>query len=110
MAYLVDESKPVQERLNALEPGHGALAVAHLGKAKLTPILLVTYPRQYGAWNDYSERALRGMGVFPEFGPGTHLGDQYAHVNEVLVELAGEYRVSLWWLDVILERIARLVR
>jgi hypothetical protein len=107
---LIDESRPVAERLNDLEPGRGPLAVPHLGKAKLTPILLVSHPRQYGVWNDYSERALRGMGLFPEFADGARLGDQYAAVNAVLVELAAEYRVSLWWLDIILEKLARLVR
>ncbi|MDB5179245.1 MAG: hypothetical protein JWN01_1188 [Patescibacteria group bacterium] len=110
LLVLVDQSRPVAERLNELEPGRGALAVAHLGKAKLAPVLLVTHPRRYGVWNDYSERALRGMGLFPEFAPGWHLGEQYAAVNDVLVGLAAEYRVTLWWLDVILERIARLVR
>jgi hypothetical protein len=110
LMVLVDESRPVAERLNELEPGRGALAVPHLGKAKLTPMLLVAHPKQYGVWNDYSERALRGMGLWPEFAEGVRLGDQYAAVNEVLVRLAGEYRVSLWWLDIILERIARLVR
>jgi hypothetical protein len=110
LGVLVDESRPIAERLDGLEPGRGALAVPHLGKAKLTPILLVTHPRQYGVWNDYSERALRGMGLFPEFEKGWCLGAQYTAVNEVLVGLAAEYRVTLWWLDVILERIARLVR
>jgi hypothetical protein len=107
---LVDEQRPVAERLNDLEPGRGALAVSHLGKAKLTPILLVTQPRRYGVWNDYSERALRRMGLFPDPGESARLGDQYAAVNAVLVRLAAEYRLTLWWLDVILERMARLVR
>lgn len=110
MACLVDEARPIAERLNMLEPGRGELAVPHLGKAKLTPILLVCHPKQYGVWNDYAERALRGMNVFPEFTADQHLGEQYAAVNEILVNLAAEYKVSLWWLDVILERIARLVR
>jgi hypothetical protein len=107
---LIDETRPIADRLDALEPGRGELGVPHLGKAKLSPVLLVTYPKQYGVWNDYSERALRGMGLMPEFDPGWHLGRQYEAVNEVLVRLAGEYRLSLWWLDVILERVARLVR
>jgi hypothetical protein len=110
LACLIDETRSIAERLDALEPGRGELAVPHLGKAKLSPILLVKYPKQYGVWNDYSERALRGMGLMPEFEDGWHLGRQYEAVNEVLVRLAGEYRVSLWWLDIILERVARLVR
>jgi hypothetical protein len=110
LLVLIDESRTVAERLNELEPGRGALAVPHLGKAKLTPILLVTHPKEYGVWNDYSERALRGMGLWPKFAEVARLGDQYAAVNEVLLDLASRYNVTLWWLDVILERIARLVR
>lgn len=110
LLVLVDETRPIAVRLNELEPGRGALAVAHLGKAKLTPLLLVTSPKLYGVWNDYSERALRGMGLMPEFAQGVRLGDQYMSVNDILLELASSYRVSLWWLDIILERIARLVR
>src|SRR5258708_2515508 len=55
LLVLVDETRRVAERLNELEPGRGELAVPHLGKAKLTPILLVAWPKQYGVWNDYSE-------------------------------------------------------
>src|SRR5258705_3041714 len=43
LIVLIDESRPVAERLNLLEPGRGELAVPHLGKAKLTPLLLVTH-------------------------------------------------------------------
>jgi hypothetical protein len=110
LQVLVDESRPIAQRLNELEPGRGELAVPHLGKAKLTPILLMAQPRKYGVWNDYSERALRGMGLFPEFQDGWHLGDQYEAVTEVLVRLAINYKLTLWWLDIILERMARLVR
>lgn len=110
LLVLIDETRPIAERLNMLEPSRGELAVAHLGKAKLTPILLVTQPKRYGVWNEYSQAALRGMGLMPEFVPGTRLGDQYTAVNAVLVDLAARYNVTLWWLDIILERIARLVR
>lgn len=107
---LIDDSVPIEMRLNDLEPSRGEFAVPYLGKAKLTPILLVTKPKEYGVWNDYSERALRLMGVFPEFTANDHLGDQYMKVNAVLLGLAQEYRLSLWRLDVILEKISRLVR
>jgi len=108
LLVLTDESRATWERLDLLEPGRGELAVPHLGKAKLTPILLVTQPKRYGVWNDYSERALRNMGLFPEFAADWHLGRQYEAVNAVLTGLAAEYRVTLWWLDMILERLARV--
>jgi hypothetical protein len=110
LLVLADETRPIAVRLDEVEPGRGELAVPHLGKAKLTPILLMIQPNSYGVWNDYSERALRGMGIMPEFGPDWHLGRQYEAVNEVLLELSTEYKLTMWWLDVILERLARLVR
>jgi len=122
LAVLIDESRPVAERLNELEPSRGAAAVPFLGKAKLTAMLLVTHPREYGVWNDYSERALRGLGLMPDFAvpvaeagddarpPVTRLGDQYALVNAALKKLADDNRLTMWQLDIILERIARLVR
>ncbi len=110
LGILIDEETSITERLDRLEPGRGTEAVPYLGKAKLSPILLVTNPRRYGVWNDYSERALRGMGLFPDFAAGDHLGAQYCAVNEVLLGLAAEYSLSLWRLDIILEQLARLVR
>jgi hypothetical protein len=110
LRILTDAQRPIAERLNLLEPGRGEGAVKHLGKAKLTALLLVTAPKEFGVWNDYSERALVNMGLMPEFEAGMGLGDQYNLFNMALTELSEHYRVSLWWLDIILERIARLVR
>ena len=110
LAILIDSKRSIVDRLNDLEPSRGHHAIPHLGKAKLTAILLVSRPKEYGVWNDYSERALRGMGLFPNFEDSWHLGEQYQAVNTVLLDLATEYRITLWWLDVILEKIARLVR
>lgn len=110
LMILVDDTRPLAARLNTIEPGRGEFAVPFLGKAKLSAILLVTHPREYGVWNDYSERALRGMGLFPEFEEGWYLGQQYEAVNSVLQELAIEFGLTMWWLDVILEKVARLVR
>lgn len=110
LSILIDPSLPIVGRLNVLETGRGEYAIPYLGKAKLTPILLVASPKEYGVWNDYSERALRRMGLFPEFEPDWHLGEQYLAVNTVLVGLATEYKLSLWWLDIILERIALRIR
>lgn len=110
LLVLIDEERPITERLNRLEPGRGELAIPHLGKAKLTPLLLVKYPRRYGVWNDYSERALRGMELFPDFEAGWNLGEQYTAVNAALLKLAADYGLTLWRLDCLLEQIARLVR
>lgn len=55
---LLDEDKPIQERLpKALD------RVAGLGKATATAILAVAYPDKYGVWNNTSEAALRQVGL-----------------------------------------------
>jgi hypothetical protein len=51
---LLDESQPVEERLNsaiAMVPG--------MGKAVSTALLLIVYPDKYGAWNNTSEGGLK---------------------------------------------------
>jgi hypothetical protein len=110
LTLLIDESVPISQRLNRLEPNKGDLSVAHLGKAKLSPILLIVYPKKYGVWNDYSQRVIENMGLMPIFSSGMGLGDRYALFNDVLLSLAKEYNVSLWRLDILLEQISRLIR
>lgn len=109
LLHLTDEEVPLAIRLNNLEPSHGELAVPHLGKAKLTAILLVTNVNKYGSWNEYSERALRAMGLLAGLAQETRLGDQYTVLNNVLLSLCQEYSMNMWWLDIILEKIARTI-
>ncbi len=109
LAHLLDDSLPLTLRLDNLDPASGSLAIPYLGKAKLGAVLLVTHPRQYGVWNDYSERALRAMGLFPNFEPGWHLGQQYEAVNKVFLSLSSDNQVTMWWLDIILEKIALMI-
>ena len=106
LLILVDESRPIKDRLDDLEPGRGTHAVPHLGKAKLSPILMMADPKKYGVWNDYSERALAAIGLLPETAT-VGLGARYADFNAVLLRLAATYSVSLWRLDGILEDLAR---
>lgn len=94
LAVLLDEDKPIQERLpKALE------RVAGLGKATATAILTVAYPDQYGVWNNTSEAALRQVGLWPEFGWGVDIGNRYAKINNLLTRLAADLEMDFWTLD-----------
>lgn len=106
LLILVDENRPIEDRLQALEPGRGNYAIPYLGKAKLSPILMMSNPKKYGVWNDHSERALAAMSLMPT-SKNLDLGSRYAAFNAVLLRLAGTYGVSLWRLDGILEIISR---
>jgi MoxR-like ATPase len=100
LAVLVDETKPVSDRID------GARGMINgLGKAVLSAILQVAYPAKYGVYNEVSEKGLRQIGLHPEasvsrFG-SLSMGKQYEHVNRVLNELSAKYDVTLWALDAV---------
>lgn len=104
LAVLLDESRPVRERLNQLLPNNLAL-VPRLGPATLTPILLVAFPAKYGVINNPAKAALKEIGLWPELGRKTPFGDRYEKVNEIFLALTAELNTDLWTLDAIWWRI-----
>ena len=73
--------------------------VKGLGRAILTPILMVTYPDRYGVWNGISEAGMRALRIFPDLPGGRAFGNRYVPVNEVLLRLSRDVGVDLWTLD-----------
>lgn len=98
LLVLVDETKPISARIDdarAMLPG--------LGKAVISAILQVTYPTEYGVYNNVSSAGLLKIGMHPSV-PGFDsltTGKRYEYVNRVLKELSAKYGVSLWALDTI---------
>jgi hypothetical protein len=94
LAALLDETKPIQERL-PLVLG----MVGGIGKATATAILTVAYPDVYGVWNNTSEGALRKVGLWPHFGKGDSVGAKYAKVNNLLAKFRLGLGTDFWTLD-----------
>lgn len=93
---LVDETQPISTRFEtALDRLHG------VGKATLTPILLVAFDDRYGVWNGTSEAAMRDLDQWPNFPRRSSMGEQYEIINDRLMELASTHNVNLWTLDVL---------
>jgi len=59
LSILLDEDKDIKERLNFLFPKKQNNYIVGLGRAVVTPILLVVYPKKYGAWNSRTEEGLK---------------------------------------------------
>lgn len=97
LAILVDEGRPVGERLDEAHE-----RVRGLGKAIATALLLIAYPDRYGVWNNTSEKALKALGLWPTFRRKATLGERYEAVNRVLNQLAEALEVDLWSLDALL--------
>ncbi len=96
---LLDESMPIKERLDELFPKEKPNVIKGLGRAVLTPILLVVYPKKYGVWNSRSEDALKKLGRYPEFKRGASFSEKYIEINKTLLDLAYHYEISLFKLD-----------
>ena len=103
---LLDESVPVRERLDRLLP-KGKAQVPMLGKAVLTPILLIAHPDIYGVWNGTSEGAMRELDIWPDFNRSDSTGRRYEQLNEFLREMSSELQVDLWTLDALWWRVLK---
>lgn len=101
---LINEEIPVAKRLNDLLPG-GKAKVKKLGKAVLTPILLITQPQKYGVWNGTSEGAMKILQLWPDFPHGLSLGDRYVQLNDLFLRLASDLGTDLWTLDALWWRV-----
>lgn len=108
LKHLLDEKILLQERFRSIFniKGRGEYVIKGLGKAVLTPILLVVYPTKYGVWNSRSEDALKKLGIYPKFLPKDTFAQKYLKVNDVLLDLAHKYNISLWQLDGVLGEIS----
>lgn len=94
LADLLDESKPISERLD-----RAMGSVKGMGRAILTAILLIAYPDRYGVWNNTSEAGLKSLQIWPTFRSGVTVGDRYVQVNEILERSAADLETDLWTLD-----------
>ena len=72
LEILLDEDRPLADRLNELVPTRGAAYVPRLSRAVLTPILLVAHPDRYGVWNNVSEAAIRSWPTLAGSWTGLH--------------------------------------
>ena len=70
LRLLVDENRPLRERLNQLRPPAGPPFLAGLGPALITAILQVTYPEQYGVLNKITAQGMKRLALWPSPSPG----------------------------------------
>ena len=99
VSILVDETRPIKDRLNELLPPMGGSLIPRFGRATITPILMVTYPDMYAVLNNPVEAGLRNLGLWPEFSRDTPFSEKYYELNQVMLALSRELGVDLWTLD-----------
>jgi hypothetical protein len=102
LLILVDESRPVRDRLNELRPERiwaTHSMVSHLGIPMLTAILQVTQPDKYGVWNNTSDTGLKVVKLWDKRWERQLAGDSYVEMNGIYLYFAKELDIDLWTLD-----------
>lgn len=103
---LLDENRTVAQRIDAVLP-NGRTRIKRLGKAILTPILLISEPNRFGVWNGTSEGAMRELDVWPDLRDARTIGERYERINELLLSFAKELSTDLWTLDALWWRVLK---
>ncbi len=104
LRILLDETKPIEERLDTLFPANRPNYIKFLGRAVATPILLVVYPNKYSVYNRKVELSLKACDLHPAE-RGMSLAQRYVKVNQVLTDLAQRHHISRFLLDWVFHRI-----
>lgn len=98
LKLLLDESKPIKERIDRIMPKNKPPMIKGLGRAALTPVLLVVYPNKYGVYNSVVEAGMKRFGKFPSF-KNESFAEKYVIINELINNLAKQNELSLWQMD-----------
>ncbi|MEI8131986.1 MAG: hypothetical protein WCG34_06100 [Leptolinea sp.] len=102
LSILLDESIPVEDRINQLRPKrHGAknAMVSYLGMPVLTPILLIVYPEKYGVWNNTTDQGLKLTRLWEKHWDSQPAGKTYFEMNQIYHVLCSILKIDLWTLD-----------
>ncbi|MCJ7458775.1 MAG: endonuclease NucS [candidate division Zixibacteria bacterium] len=101
LKLLVDESKPIEERLDEIipkNPKNKPLTIKGLGRAVLTPILLVVHRDKYAVYNSIAEEGMRKFDILPKL-KAESFAEKYVKINKKINDLAEKDGLSLWQMD-----------
>lgn len=98
LKILLDEKTDLKERLNKLFTKNRPNFIKGLGRAIVTPILMIVYPDKYGPYNKRTEAGLKTLGLHPEF-RGESFTERYIKINSILSNIIRKYNISFFQLD-----------
>jgi hypothetical protein len=105
LGILLNDKKPLDERLRKLRPSDEEPAIPGLARSVISPILHVVYPQKYCVLNRRAEEAMKLTGVYPTISPKADFARIYITINEAMISIAKEFSLPLWALDNVWARI-----
>ena len=106
IAALLDETQPIQKRLDEITDKNSSLCIKGLGRAVLTPILMCVYPEKYAVYNRISEEALNRLGRNQAKKTDT-FGRRYVSLNNACHDIAVEINQPLYLVDTMFSLMVR---
>lgn len=100
IAYAVDESVPLAERVN--EALGGEHSIWGLGPSTLTPMMWAARPDTYAIYNKLSKTAVASYGLLP----AASTGERYVVLNDVVAAIAEEYNLTPFIIDYVLPHLS----
>lgn len=82
--FLINESIPLQRRLNEALDRDGKYHIEGVGKGLATSILMDLDPQKYATWNNKTNMGLEALGLSPQFARRDDWGTRYDKVMEVI--------------------------
>jgi hypothetical protein len=98
LGILLDETYPLEQRLDVLLPKGKPPFIKGLGRAVLTPVLMCVYPDKYSVYNRISDEGLKRLGrsTLKDSDP---FSKRYLSVNSICQQLSEEIRQPLYLID-----------
>lgn len=98
LEILLDETKPLEQRLDVIVPKGKPPFIRGLGRAVITPVLMCVYPDKYAVYNRISDQGLEllGRNTIRESDP---FSKRYASLNAACHQLSAEILHPLYLID-----------
>jgi len=98
LEILLDELKPLEQRLDAIAPKGKPPFIKGLGRAVITPILMCVYPDNYSVYNRISDEGLKLLGR-NTIRESESFSKRYASLNAACHQLSDEIQQPLYLVD-----------
>src|SRR5271157_2129862 len=98
LKILLDESRPIADRLDFIIPKNGPPFIKGLNRAVLTAILMCVRPNDYAVYNRKSDVGLTELGLNRAKAKDS-FGNRYVAINEACKEIAEKIKQPLHLVD-----------
>ena len=108
LKMLLDESRPISERIKNIREKDTGYTTKYLGVAIYTPILFIAYPEKYPVINEPVAEALNELGLYDiKKWENEEQWISIPEMQEIVRSIAKKYDLDFWQVDLLWWKIAK---